>query len=413
MDTGPAGQGITANGPDYTADRLTRGWVRFGPGRAYPLPMNQIDRITQAVAQALRPTVQVAKETTLDQIFSLWLADVDERAALPKGDPDRLAQTTAATYRGAWGDLRRAGAHESPVALQRVKAILRRVSPGRRNAVGGALSAALHYAGRGDAMPSRGHYAYKPPITEIELTSFHDAATATVDALQRAHDRRRRLDISGAALLFTIAYTGARVSELRLALRSDLVIDQGRAKLLVEAKRGRRWLAIAPPVLEVFQLLPVGVGPWLFPGQPKDEAGHAMEFGSGPLDVCCPARAMRRHSKRLGRPLPTPQGLRRGFASEMLRRGHDVATVARHLGHSETTLLRHYARPSSEQLFDAAETMAQALSGDQLLLPGSILPSVVDGEAAGALAAAPLTGDPRTFAPGRAAVRGSEKREAS
>lgn len=61
---------------------------------------------------------------------------------------------------------------------------------------------------------------------------------------------------------------------------------------------------------------------------------------------------LRRLALRAGVPYASPHNFRRGFAIESLRRGVDLLTLSRLLGHSSLSLLPRYAKQTSLDLAD-------------------------------------------------------------
>lgn len=367
------------------------------------MTLSSLSSFETSVLETLRGLQPVPKAPpTLAEVGALWLGDVRERAELPPTDVDSLLPKTVRTYTTAWAELGRLGGMRLPATEETALKLLKRVSPGRRNAVGGALSAAYHHAGRGECVPNGRYWRYKPPVTEIEIACHQRAGKAALEGLAKALSRKqpRPADVSLACASVMVCYTGARVTEVRHARREHLVTEDGRTKLLLAAKRRTRWIPIAGALREVLHLSRPAESPWLFPG--RDPAK--------PLGDCSLAAAHRRWG------VASPQRLRRAFLSWLIAEGTDVTAVAAMAGHvSPDTLLRHYVRTSAKKMFETAEAVAQALSGAQMVLPG------VHGSAravladAGAntlgLASVPTPGiGPRPLQPGTRCVAGGRGR---
>lgn len=287
----------------------------------------------------------------MGDVRRLHLGQVAERAELRRGDPDRLEPTTVATYEAAWAKVEELGGLDMPATEASARELLRQVPQGSRNAIGGALSAGLHAAGCGEAMPSRRYWAYHPPRGELDLEDYGRSAALAVEGLDRALQRRRRPDIVVACATVALTCTGARPRELAQTRKADLVREARGARLRLEAKGAKRWVPVVPALLEVLDLVPYPESGWLFPGRGLG--------GERPICPCSISHAL----GRLG--AVSAQRLRRLYGSWLIEQGVPITVCAALMGHtSPETMLRHYARASAGSMVEAARMAAEAVGGE-------------------------------------------------
>lgn len=325
---------------------------RSGVASATPLLAADV-RAALTPLLALVGDAGVRPPPTLRELRDLHLVLARDRASYREGDPDRLEPTTLATYEAAWRRFEEMGALDRPATEETAKAILRELPKGSRNAFGGALSAAYHLGGVGEAMASRRWWRYKPPRTELDLGDYLEAAKACGAGLDRALHRCRRgprsCEVTVAVAALLVCYTGARPRELAKALQADLVHDGKGSRLRLVAKGGERWIPLAPALVELLRLLP-NRGPYLFPGRDART--------KRPIGACSISHAMGRFGA------PSPQRVRRLYASWLIDQLVPISVVAALMGHtSPQTLLRYYVRPSAARILETAAMVAEALAG--------------------------------------------------
>jgi integrase len=330
--------------------------------------------ITTTLAETLRPLLDLAEDLAepplLRDVRDLHLGQVRERACLPADDVEHLAPTTVRTYEAAWAQIARLGALDERATEETFRAVVRKVARGNRNAFGGALSAAYHLARCGEAVPSRRLWAFKPPRDEFDLGDYLVAAKAAKAGLVAALERGRAAGIATAVGGWILVHTGARPRELVSTTARDVEHKGGRIRIRFAAKRATRWVPLARTAAQALELLPSDPA-WLLPGR-RDGRGHVSAHSITHL--------FERHGG------PTPQQIRRLFASYLLYRGVPVHVVGALLGHAPgapvlgvtpgaPVLFRHYARPFGEQLVEAVETVALHLSHAANSPTGQTLPA--------------------------------------
>jgi len=137
------------------------------------------------------------------------------------------------------------------------------------------------------------------------------------------------------SLIMVLLDTGARIGEL-VGLTKDSI--EGNSLRLGPGKTGERLVPLSPEVRGYLEVLPTH---HLFP---KHRGFHDRVIIDEPVLVDSLIRRVRRVLKRAGvkPPKAGPHLLRHSFATAYIRRGGDVATLARILGHSSTQTTEIY-----------------------------------------------------------------------
>jgi integrase/recombinase XerC len=179
-------------------------------------------------------------------------------------------------------------------------------------------------------------------------------AKAAPQALERAEINRllRELEKENnprdAALIRLMLSCGLRVSETVSLKVSDLDIGERHGVLTVRYGKGNKYREVPIPP-EARKALRAWLekhpgGEWLFPGK---DGGH--------LTACAAWRVVKKYAWRARLPDLHPHTLRHTCATNLLRTGADLVTVAEYLGHSRLETVATYTRPSMADLARAAE----------------------------------------------------------
>ncbi|MGQ9498393.1 MAG: tyrosine-type recombinase/integrase [Desulfotomaculales bacterium] len=145
---------------------------------------------------------------------------------------------------------------------------------------------------------------------------------------------------------------GLRVSEVVSLRVSDLDIGERHGLLTVQKAKGTRQRKVPVPP-ETRRALRAWLseraekhgGQWLFPG--KTDEKH--------LTTCAAWRTVKKYAWRARIPGLHPHTLRHTCATNLLRAGADLVTVAEFLGHARLDTTAVYTRPSLGDLARAAE----------------------------------------------------------
>lgn len=138
----------------------------------------------------------------------------------------------------------------------------------------------------------------------------------------------------GARLLLTLLETGARIGEVRLALRGEVDLRGGVLRRPTSKTRRPRVIVLGPAV-EVLERQLAFANEWLFPGV---KSGAPLCYGAV-------VTLLQRSARRAGIPHPTtltPHDLRHTFATLAYELGCSIEEIAAALAHSPATTRRYY-----------------------------------------------------------------------
>jgi integrase len=185
------------------------------------------------------------------------------------------------------------------------------------------------------------------PLTRAQIVVL----LAAIDALPRSHSATWRRNRRAIALML---YAGLRRSEVAALLWGD--IDLARREIIV--RRGKGGKSRVVPICDELatELMLDGRYPdqyavvGLEDGQPlaHDSIGHIFE------------RWLVKRGIRI-----SPHQLRRTFATELYRRGEDLFTIQRLLGHSDPKTTLRYIGASSEKEHSAVNKLRLRLPEDE------------------------------------------------
>lgn len=204
--------------------------------------------------------------------------------------------------------------------------------------------------------------APEPPRGIEELIHAFDSPSIA-KPLPLKEARRRKLEaLRNRALLYALADSGARVSEvLRISaddVRGARINRQGVGQVRVRGKgRGRSGrevtLRFTRPTLE-------GMRDYLAarkdPGATVLFVSHARtrpKYRGKPMSANAVWRVIRRTAKRLGLPHIRPHDFRHWRATQMLREGVPIDQVQRFLNHRSIRTTQLYAKTSEQQVDEA------------------------------------------------------------
>jgi integrase/recombinase XerD len=144
------------------------------------------------------------------------------------------------------------------------------------------------------------------------------------------------------AILYTLLYTGLRVSELVALNREDLTIRERSGSLVVRNGKGNvaRKVPLSPEVR-------LQVGRYLETRSDADPAVFLSNFRQR-ISV----RAVQHMAAKYG---IHPHQLRHTFCRELVNAKVDLPTVADLAGHADINVTRRYAAPSEKELEEAIE----------------------------------------------------------
>ncbi len=178
-------------------------------------------------------------------------------------------------------------------------------------------------------------------------------------ALERAEQNRllRELEKEGdardRALVRLMLSCGLRLSEACGLRTEDVSLDGRQAAVTVRRGKGGKWREIPLPS-EARKALTTWLeererkgirSEWLFPGRVPSE--H--------LSASAAWRAVKKYAWKARLPRLWPHMLRHTCATNMLRGGADLVTVAKTLGHARLDATRLYTRPSMADMARALE----------------------------------------------------------
>ena len=215
--------------------------------------------------------------------------------------------------------------------------------------------------------------APEPPEGIEELIRAFDSPEIDAEADPKEQKRQRLEALRNRALLYALADSGARVSEvLRLTadhVRGARVNDQGIWQVRVRGKgRGQSGrmvtMRFTRPTLESMQeYLEVRAEP----GATALFVSHAKtrpKYRGSPMSANAVWRMIRRTAKQLGLPHIHPHDFRHWRATQMLQEGVPIDQVQRFLNHRSIRTTQLYAK-TAEQQIDEAGVRTSPLASDQ------------------------------------------------
>jgi len=173
---------------------------------------------------------------------------------------------------------------------------------------------------------------------------------AEINRLLREVEREG--DPRDATLVRLLLSCGLRVSEACKLKLSDLDIGERHGVLTVRSGKGDKWREVPVPP-EARKALRAWLaerekghkGEWLFPGASDDK----------PLTECAAWRVIKKYAWKARIPGLHPHTLRHTCATNLIRAGADLPTVASILGHSRLDTVMVYTRPGLPDMERALE----------------------------------------------------------
>jgi len=144
------------------------------------------------------------------------------------------------------------------------------------------------------------------------------------------------------AIVYTLLYTGVRVSELVALNREDITISTRSGSLKVRNGKGN--VARTVP-------LPGEARLYLTEYLEEREDNNPALFLSN-YRKRISVRSVQHLLKKLG---TYPHQLRHSYCSVLVRKGIDIATVAELAGHSDINTTRRYSKPTAKELTEAID----------------------------------------------------------
>lgn len=204
--------------------------------------------------------------------------------------------------------------------------------------------------------------APEPPRGMEELLAAYDEIQIDVRASPQERHRQELEGLRNRALLYALADSGARVSEI-LRLRADDVLgaklnDQGIWQIRVRGKgRGKSGrlvtLRFTGPTLRAMREY---LSRRNEPGALDLFVSHARtrpDYRGRPMSANAVWRMIRRTSKKLGLPHIHPHDFRHWRATQMLQEGVPIDQVQRFLNHRSIRTTQLYAKTAERQVDQA------------------------------------------------------------
>lgn len=215
--------------------------------------------------------------------------------------------------------------------------------------------------------------APEPPDGIEELIRAYDSPEIDPEAEPKEQKRQRLEALRNRSLLYGLADSGARVSEvLRLTaddVRGARVNDQGIWQVRVRGKgRGQSGrmvtMRFTRPTLQAMQEY---LQARAEPGATALFVSHAKtrpKYRGSPMSANAVWRMIRRTAKQLGLPHIHPHDFRHWRATQMLQEGVPIDQVQRFLNHRSIRTTQLYAK-TAEQQIDEAGVRTSPLASDQ------------------------------------------------
>ncbi len=202
-------------------------------------------------------------------------------------------------------------------------------------------------------LAARGEISSNPAARIPDVRAGRAAPKALSEAELRRllREARRSFNPLHRAVIFLLAHTGLRASELCALRLADLVLSERKGKLTVRGKGEKiREIPLNAEVREALR-------GWLSarPAVPDD---HLFIGRRGPLTPSGVWRIVAEYARKAGLEDVHPHVLRHTFATRLLREaGADLVTVAELLGHESLNTTARYTRPSEKDLRAVVERL--------------------------------------------------------
>jgi len=172
------------------------------------------------------------------------------------------------------------------------------------------------------------------PISNFTLTALLN--TCKIDSFSDCRDK---------AILYCLLDTGVRAGELLAINLED--INQISGEILIRSGKGRK-----PRTVFIGKKSRKEVRRYL---KHRHDNNHALwishiRFGGERLTYWGLRSMLRRRSEKAGVETPQLHAFRRAFAISMLRKGVDVFTLSKLMGHESIDVLKYYLKQSTEDV---------------------------------------------------------------
>lgn len=224
---------------------------------------------------------------------------------------------------------------------------IRRAAPSTVNRRLAALRAFFAF------LAARGEIAANPAARIPDVRAVRAAPKALSEAELRRllREARRSPNPLHRAVIFLLAHTGLRASELCALRLGDLQLSPRKGKLIVRGKGEKvREVPLNGEAREALR-------EWLSarPAAPDDRLFIGRR---GPLTPSGVWRIVAQYARKAGLEDVHPHVLRHTFATRLLREARaDLVTVAELLGHESLNTTARYTRPSEKDLEAAVERL--------------------------------------------------------
>lgn len=204
--------------------------------------------------------------------------------------------------------------------------------------------------------------APEPPEGIEKLIHAWDAPEIDSEADRQEQKRQLKEALRNRALLYALADSGARVSEvLRLSadqVRGARVNDQGIWQVRVRGKgRGQSGRMVTMRFTETtLQAMRAYLEARAEPGATALFVSHAKtrpKYRGEPMSANAVWRMIRRSAKELGLPHIHPHDFRHWRATQMLQQGVPIDQVQRFLNHRSISTTQLYAKTAEQQIDEA------------------------------------------------------------
>lgn len=216
--------------------------------------------------------------------------------------------------------------------------------------------------------------APEPPEGIEELIHAFDRGQLDTEATPEEQQRQRREQLRNRALLYALADSGARVSEiLRLTaddVRRARLNEQGIWQVRVRGKgRGQAGRLVTlrfsePTLAAMTEYLEERADP----GATDLFVSHAKtrpKYRGKPLSANAVWRMIRRAAKSLGLPHIHPHDFRHWRATQMLQEGVPIDQVQRFLNHRSIRTTQLYAKTAEQQVDEAGLRTSPIAAGEE------------------------------------------------
>lgn len=217
-----------------------------------------------------------------------------------------------------------------------------------------ALRAFLNWCEEAELLDGKPSALRGAPVPKVPKTQPKTATVGEYRKLMASIERDSWTDLRDRAIVAVLFTTGLRVGELAGLTLHDFNSEELQINIR-DGKTGARIVPIsataAAVLTEYIKKRPAwgGVDLWLGADGSKDENVRGVYQATGV------AQMLRRRCKHAGIRHLNPHAFRHGCATAMINAGADQRTVQELLGHSDSTMTRHYAKFSTHGLQDAYE----------------------------------------------------------